>query len=194
MTPEQRRAAIVAAAMPLLAEHGTAVTTGQIAAAAQIAEGTLFRAFADKNELMWACLHTAFDPAEPIAALSRIPRDQPVDQRLLRASTAVAEHWDRAMQIGHAVRSACPGPSAGARQRHDGTGEKMRALAAAVADLLAPDAARLRLPPDRTAQLFLLAVTSDRLMRVRMAGLGAPEPTDIEELIEVFLHGALRGE
>jgi AcrR family transcriptional regulator len=194
MTPQERRSAIVAATLPLLAEQGAAVTTGQIAAASGVAEGTIFRAFADKNELMWACLQAAFDPADPIAALSRISRDLPVADRLLQASTAVAEHWDRAMRIGHTVRSTCPVPAGAEHKARSETGEKMQALNAAVAELLTPDAADLRLSTQRTAQLFLLAVTSDRMLRMRMAGLGAPAPTDIEELIEVFLHGALRGE
>ena len=65
MTPDERRAAIVATTLPLLVEHGTAVTTGQIATASGIAEGTVFRAFADKQELLRACLHAAFDPGGP---------------------------------------------------------------------------------------------------------------------------------
>jgi AcrR family transcriptional regulator len=195
MTPTQRRAAIVHATLPLLAEHGTAVTTGQIADAAGIAEGTVFRAFADKQELMWACLHAAFDPATPVAALRRIPLDLPLAERLLRASAAVGEHWDRAMQIGHAVRSTWPTPpDADRRHEHTEPGEKLRALAQALADLLAPDAAALRLSPARTAQLYLLAVTSDRMLRSRMAALCGSGPGDIEELIDVFLHGALRGQ
>src|SRR5690606_40981582 len=44
-----RRNAIAAATVPLLVEHGAAVTTRQIADAAGVAEGTLFRAFADKD-------------------------------------------------------------------------------------------------------------------------------------------------
>ena len=42
---------IVAATLPLLLEHGELVTTRQIAEAAGIAEGTIFRVFADKDEL-----------------------------------------------------------------------------------------------------------------------------------------------
>lgn len=204
MTPDERRAAIVAATLPLLVEHGSAVTTGQIATASGVAEGTVFRAFADKQELLGACLHAAFDPADPIAAVREIPRDLPLAQRLLRASAAVAGHWDRAMQVAHAVRSACsaPGPIKPPAAGHPSSdhrsaadpGEKMRALAGALADLLAPDAANLRLSPERTAQIYLLAVTSDQMLRSRMAALGAPGPGDTEELIEVFLHGALRGE
>ncbi|MGH3910416.1 MAG: TetR/AcrR family transcriptional regulator [Pseudonocardiaceae bacterium] len=195
MSPQERRAAIVTATLPLLAEHGTAVTTGQVAAASGVAEGTVFRAFADKHELMWACLQAAFDPAAPVAALRRIPRDLPLAQRLLRAGAAVGEHWDRAMQIGHAVRSSCHNPpeATGHRTLAD-PGEKLRALSEALAELLAPDAEDLRLSPERTAQIYLLAVTGDRMLRSRMAALGAPSPGDTDELIEIFLHGARRGE
>jgi hypothetical protein len=70
----------------------------------------------------------------------------------------------------------------------------MRELISALADLLAPDATTLRLSPERTAQLFLLTVTSDRMLRLRMGGLGAPAEGSIKELVDVFLHGALRRE
>ena len=69
----------------------------------------------------------------------------------------------------------------------------MRELVSALADLLAPDATALRLSPERTARLFLLTVTSDRMLRLRMGGLGA-HALDTGELVDVFLHGALRGE
>lgn len=190
MSPDDRRAAIVAATLPLIIEHGATVTTGQIAAASGVAEGTLFRAFADKQELLAACLDAAFDPADPVATLRQIPRELPVRDRLLRATAAVAEHWDRAMSVGHAVRTGCTGPPKPGSSH--GPGEAMRELISALADLLASDAAVLRLGPERTAQLFLLAVTSDRMLRLRMGGLSAPA-LDTEELVEVFLHGAVRG-
>ncbi|MGH3989046.1 MAG: TetR/AcrR family transcriptional regulator [Pseudonocardiaceae bacterium] len=191
MTPDDRRAAIVAATLPLIAEYGATVTTGQIAGASGVAEGTVFRAFADKQELLAACLDAAFDPADPVATLRQIPRDLPVADRLLRATATVAEHWDRAISVGHAIRTACTGPPKPGSS--SGPGKAMRELITALAELLGPDATTLRLSPERTAQLFLLAVTSDRILRLRMGGLGAPA-LDTEELVEVFLHGALRGE
>jgi AcrR family transcriptional regulator len=192
MSPDDRRAAIVAATLPLIIEHGTTVTTGQIAAASGVAEGTVFRAFADKQELLSACLDAAFDPAGAVAALRQIPRELPVRDRLLRATASVAEHWDRAISVGHAVRTACTGPFKSGSS--GGPGEAMRELISALAGVLAPDAATLRLSPERSAQIYLLAVTGDRMLRLRMAALGAPGPGDLEELIEIFLHGALRGE
>jgi AcrR family transcriptional regulator len=192
MSPDERRAAIVAATLPLIVEHGATVTTGQIAAASGVAEGTVFRAFADKQELLTACLDTAFDPADPVAALRQIQRELPVADRLLRATATVSEHWDRAMSVGFAVRTACTGPPKPGSP--SGLDEAMRKLINALADLLASDAAVLRLSPERTAQLFLLAVTSDRMLRLRMGRLGTPALGDTEELVDVFLHGALRGE
>lgn len=56
MAPGSRREMIVRAALPLVIEHGSAVTTRQIARAAGIGEGTIFRVFADKDELLEACV------------------------------------------------------------------------------------------------------------------------------------------
>ncbi|MGH3897371.1 MAG: TetR/AcrR family transcriptional regulator [Pseudonocardiaceae bacterium] len=192
MSPDDRRAAIVAATLPLIIEHGVAVTSGQIAAASGVAEGTVFRVFADKQELFSACLDAAFDPAGPVAALRQIPRELPVADRLLQATATVAEHWDQAISVGHAVRTSCTGPPSPGSP--SGPGRAIGELISALADLLAPDAARLRLSPERSAQIYLLAVTGDRMLRLRMVALGAPGPGDLEELIEIFLHGALRGE
>jgi hypothetical protein len=46
-------------ALPLPIEHGAGVTTPQIAKAAGIGEATIFRAFADKDELLNACVAAA---------------------------------------------------------------------------------------------------------------------------------------
>ena len=50
---------IVAAALPLVAEYGAKVTTSQVARAAGIGEATIFRVFADKEELLDAVLAEA---------------------------------------------------------------------------------------------------------------------------------------
>ena len=192
MAPDDRRAAIVAATLPLIAEYGATATTGQIAAASGVAEGTVFRAFTDKQELLTACLDAAFDPADPVATLRQIPRELPIRDRLLRATETVAEHWDRAISVGHAVRTSCTGTAKPGSP--SSPGQAICELISALADLLAPDAANLRLSPERSAQIYLLAVTGDRMLRLRMAALREPGPGDLEELIEIFLHGALRGE
>ena len=52
LSPEDRRAAILDAVVPLLIDHGAAVTTAEMAEAAGIAEGTIFRVFPDKASLL----------------------------------------------------------------------------------------------------------------------------------------------
>ena len=51
---DDRRAMIIECVIPLLLEHGRDVTSRQIAEAAGIAEGTVFRAFGDKETLIHA--------------------------------------------------------------------------------------------------------------------------------------------
>lgn len=85
LPPEVRRASIIAAALPLIRIHGTAVTTAQIAMAAGIAEGTLFRVFPDKDSLIGAALQTAFDPAPAERELAAIDPELGLRHRLICA-------------------------------------------------------------------------------------------------------------
>lgn len=63
MPPDDRRKAIVTALVPLLVERGGEVTTREIAQAAGIAEGTIFRVFPDKKSLLMAAAEEAINPS-----------------------------------------------------------------------------------------------------------------------------------
>lgn len=59
MPPEERRASLIEATLPLLLQHGPSLTTKQVAEAAGVAEGTIFRVFTSLNDLVDATTREA---------------------------------------------------------------------------------------------------------------------------------------
>ncbi len=89
MPPDERRRSIITATLPLLIEHGEMATTKQIAEAAGVAEGTIFRAFADKDALIAAVVQAAVDPGPLEAALAAIDPELPFEQQVTEADLVI---------------------------------------------------------------------------------------------------------
>jgi AcrR family transcriptional regulator len=194
MSPDQRRDMIVRVALPLVAEHGTAVTTSQVARAAGIAEGTVFRAFADKNELMAACVAAALRADHLVDGLAAIPLDLPLADRLVEAGESLRAHLERLGSVlgalhgsGYPLRRPAPGEARpGGLDREAATVQ----IREAVADLFAPEKDVLRRPPELLATVFVRLLFTPRRCPPDDR---STEPT-IAELVDLFLHGALDGE
>lgn len=145
---EERRAAILDATVPLLFEHGTAITTRQIAAAAGVAEGTIFRVFADKETLIAAAVEQAFDPAPIEAELVAIDPSLDLDARCVAAvevlQRRVASMWRILTAVGVANLP---------ESERDKT-ERPTTILHALASVLEPDRAQLCTEPMRAADML----------------------------------------
>jgi AcrR family transcriptional regulator len=101
----QRRAEIIAATLPLLLAHGPAVTTRQIAEAAGVAEGTIFRVFPTKEILIDAVVESALDMTSIDSSLGTIDPALPLEGRLIAAVDILRRRFADILQLKTAVES-----------------------------------------------------------------------------------------
>jgi AcrR family transcriptional regulator len=172
LPPEERRSAIVAATLPLLLEHGDRVTSRQIAEAAGIAEGTIFRVFSDKDEVIAAVIEAALDQAPLEAALSDIAPGLPFEDCL---AAAVVIMQQRVIDVWRLVSSV--GTRFHAMTRRPMTDSD------ALVGIFEGYRARITVEPIVAARLLrALTLSTTHPM---LAG----EPTSPNDVVQLFLHG-----
>ncbi|MFN8052688.1 MAG: TetR/AcrR family transcriptional regulator [Acidimicrobiales bacterium] len=175
---DERRAAIAAATLPLLLEHGSSVTTRQIAEAAGIAEGTIFRVFPDKDSVILAAVELAFDTQGITRAIESIDRSLPLEERLVQAVALIQERTARIFQLMSVVSTmpnAGQGPPVPRKPPPDIDG---------FVELIEPDAALLRRDPHAVVQV-LRALTFGGTHPMFITG----EPLTPAEIVSLALDG-----
>jgi AcrR family transcriptional regulator len=185
MAPEDRRAALIAATVPLLREHGLDVSTKQIAQAAGVAEGTIFGVFRDKNTLVVTSLMHALDPQPTLDALAAIDPRLDLRQRLTVAADLINAQFTGNAQLMSAARSlALHADNVGdARRRMVKTRERLLASLTAVIE---PDAHKLRRSPGTAARLLLLFCGANTY-----GPFGDPHQFNGAEMVSLLLDGLL---
>ena len=161
---------IVAATLPLLIEHGDRVTSRQIAEAAGIAEGTIFRVFADKDEVIAAVVESALDPEPLEAALAGIARGLSFEDGL---AAAIVIMQQRVIDIWRLVSSV------------DTRFHTRRPMADSDALVRMFEAHRCEITVEPIVAARLLHALTLSMTHPMLAG----EPRSPEELVQLFLHG-----
>ncbi|MGH8217639.1 MAG: TetR/AcrR family transcriptional regulator [Steroidobacteraceae bacterium] len=179
LPPDARRAALIAATLPLIRKRGIDVSTRQIAQAAGVAEGTIFRVFPDKESLVRTAIDAAFDPAPVIGALEQIDRSLALEERLIEIASIVQGWLGNVIDLMMALRGSWPGKKPPRHRPRPAV-----VISAAVARLIEPDRAELRVAPAEAARLLHLLLFSGS-----HPGITNGNPLTPKEIVEIVLDG-----
>lgn len=176
LSPGDRREAILDAVTPLLREHGRNVSSRQLAEAAGVAEGTLYRAFGDKDSLVRAAIDRVFDHVALWSALAAVDSALPFEEKLADTVRIIRRHFRKVVEAVVAL---------GIKERPhaDITAHNDR-LTAALTEIFADDHDRFVVPIGSVAEyLRLVAFASSMPMAVALSDA---------TLIDLIAHGIAR--
>jgi len=174
LSVEDRQAMLIDAITPLLLEHGQAVTTRQIAERAGIAEGTIFRAFGTKEELIRAAVDRQLDPEPFRRKLRAVDPALPLEQRVRQIVSLMRERFTLVFTLMSALGTL------GQPHHHDAR----REFTEIIGDVLAADLDRLRVAPERAAQIMRMVSLAASVPRIRAGA----DFTD-DEIASLILYG-----
>ncbi|WP_440068749.1 TetR/AcrR family transcriptional regulator [Streptosporangium sp. OZ121] len=180
LPPDERRAALIASTLSLVLAEGPDVSTRQIAQAAGVAEGTIFRVFTTKDELVNAAVASAFDSSPLLDELEAVDRTAPLDVRLVAAVEILQRRTARIFRVVDAIGLK----ALEAGRDHQNLSEESALIRQALTDLIEPARDRLRLEPREAArrlQLLTVACTHPRLVE--------NDPVTASEIVSMLLDG-----
>jgi AcrR family transcriptional regulator len=178
LAPEERRAAIIDAVIPLLRENGRDISTRQIAEAAGVAEGTIFRAFGDKDSIIQAAIDRLMDPEPLRNQLRGIDPDDPTDEKVRQVIRLLRDRLTGFIGFMAAIGMHGPPPGSHGQPRED---EQWLAI---MSQLFRDDEITVTVP-ELAFYLRMLAFGSS------IPILNAPHAFTTDELVEFVLHGVL---
>lgn len=176
LSVEDRQDMIIGAVTPLVLELGKDVTSRQIAEAAGIAEGTIFRAFGDKETLLNAVVERYLDPLALRTALRSIDPDLSLHDKLGVIFGLLQDRLKGVFRM-MAVLGRTERPP-----RRDGHQD----FAEIIAELLEEHSTELRIPPERVAHFARVLAFASAL-----PVFDDTIPFTFDELVDLFEHGVI---
>lgn len=189
MSADDRRAMIIDATEPLLREHGRDVSTKQIAEAAGVAEGTIFRVFESKQALIDAVLERAFSSEVTRERILAISPEADLVDRLVEAARILQQRMVESFTLVHALGPPAEPQEEDRRKFRDKMVADADLLNATLIDLIGPDADRLRVGGPAAAYLLRSVLFATSHPMIAWA-TGAPKGgTDPEAIVDLLLYG-----
>lgn len=184
MAPRERREVLVDVTLRLLREHGRDITTRQIAEAAGVAEGTIFRVVASKEDLVDAAMMRAFEPGDLVARLEEIDRNLPLRERLVLLVSVLQQRFRATFSLMQKVGMVRPPDHLHDSEEAVAWRARLEGL---IRDVVGPDAGDLRVPlPDFVHVLRLLTFAGSH-QHIADGHLLTPE-----QIVGTVLDGLLR--
>ena len=186
LPPAERRAALIEATSATLRRLGRLASTREIAEAAGVAEGTIFRVFASKEELIDAAVRASFDPDPFLAQLDAIDLDQPLHERLVAFVAVMQARFLGTFELMKAVGLSAPPPQ---HNGHRADKERwQREMRERITRIVGPDAEQIVCgPEDLHRYLRLLTFSGSH------AGIGDGVVLSPETIVDVILYGVASG-
>lgn len=186
MPPEQRRAAIISATLPLVREFGPNVTTRQVAEASGVAKGTIFRVFDSLQDLIEATIVEAFSPRQLSAELDGVDLGPTLAEKALNALILIEDRITTTRSLLVVAHGQERRPHAVNPCIKDELNARRDQLETWLCDAFAVHADEL-VCPVRDFVTLLGLIATGHAMR-----LGATSVLSLDELTSLALNGALR--
>jgi AcrR family transcriptional regulator len=187
LAPDERRRAIIQAVIPLLIEHGASVTTRQMAEAAGIAEGTIFRVFPDKHALIHEAVRFSMDPAPIEKGLVEIYPSASIEVQLAEAARIVLERFEGVIALLSALRTMPSIESDRPSGPPPFVAEANAAINNALTEFFERHRNQLRIEPARAAAAFWGLIFAGGHPAVSRT-----EKLTVDEIVGVLLSGIAR--